>query len=604
MSRTPWLLVALLVSAGLAGCLHEDGSSATVEIGDLVRIRSIAKYASNGTVIQSTFEGDVPQGASLSDLPADQHDERWVVAWRQPRGNPSEPKQGVLTTLTFLDLTSNGVYESIFHVRRDFVRNASGQIEATNARPRLFDNPVANLSKIQTPVAPGLYGLYLDMSEGETREVTLPPKQAFGPHQPSKVQTKSRVLSNQSRELTVPPEPLKQRSNFTESTEEGDVIGITARSGQRLDARVREIGNRTVEIYLLVQEGQSFKVNQRPWNGTVINVTESTYDIKQNPKVGQHVENGRVVEVNPWTYVVDKNAPAAGERVTFEVQIAEHVPVTKDEDLRATPRKPIAKGGAPNDVAIPNTAGLVVASDRGIFISFARNRTAIFGASWFPISEQLNGSNVRALEVSRHASGTWFAAVAGKGFGYSTDHGRTWTFSNEGLPSGAPVTGVTSSHRDEDLLYALVRGEGIYRSTDRGGSWQKASSNLTRARVIDLDPGDDDTLWAVRDGELLRSTDRGRTWTTRDVPDRPVRYVDHVTARERMVVANGSVFHTIDDGANWTESSLPVDAIAHAPTNPSWALAYSDSGEREGEAFMRQSFTPGRGALWKPIPLR
>lgn len=118
----------------------------------------------------------------------------------------------------------------------------------------------------------------------------------------------------------------------------------------------------------------------------------------------------------------------------------------------------------------------------------------------------------------------------------STDGGRTWRVSNQGMPPAA-VTDVLvdpTSARGHRIVWAAAMGHGIYRSNDDGKTWEALKNGIIQQNALAwrLARATDGTLYALiarrsedgsignaGDGALYRSTDRGDHWHRVDLPD-------------------------------------------------------------------------------------
>ena len=122
------------------------------------------------------------------------------------------------------------------------------------------------------------------------------------------------------------------------------------------------------------------------------------------------------------------------------------------------------------------------------------------------------------------------------GVGISTDGGRTWTASHEGMPQTActhilldPTSAVGSR-----TLYACGFGTGVWKSTDNGKSWQLKNRGLAGTQPFAwwIDRDTDGVLYLVvarrsddgshgneNDGALYRSTDGAESWTRIPLPE-------------------------------------------------------------------------------------
>ena len=132
------------------------------------------------------------------------------------------------------------------------------------------------------------------------------------------------------------------------------------------------------------------------------------------------------------------------------------------------------------------------------------------------------------------ATGTIYAGGGNEGFGpavwKSTDIGRTWTHSSEGMayPEGEqPIKSVWSLAASGRTLYAGVEPAGLFRSDDGGASWQHVEGLRQHPTRPNWQPG--------AGGLILHSL------------------VPHPSDKQQIWVGISSVgvFHTADGGANW-----------------------------------------------------
>ncbi|MEA2062578.1 MAG: hypothetical protein U9P14_02665 [Gemmatimonadota bacterium] len=122
----------------------------------------------------------------------------------------------------------------------------------------------------------------------------------------------------------------------------------------------------------------------------------------------------------------------------------------------------------------------------------------------------------------------------------STDAGKTWKVTSEGLPENSPTTCIVldpGSPPNNRTLYIAVYDKGVFKSTDSGNSWEKKNQGLGRnLNAWELVLDEQGTLYLVithntqiengrvlpelLDGEIYRSTDRAETWETVSLPGR------------------------------------------------------------------------------------
>ena len=112
-------------------------------------------------------------------------------------------------------------------------------------------------------------------------------------------------------------------------------------------------------------------------------------------------------------------------------------------------------------------------------------------------------SLISQIDASPHAAGAAYAAVDRhelddfKPYIYKTsDYGKTWTRSNNGILEGAFVRAVREDPRRKGLLYAGTE-TGVYVSFDDGANWQSLQLNLPTTPIHDLVVKNDDLVVAT-----------------------------------------------------------------------------------------------------------
>ncbi|MGE5644211.1 MAG: hypothetical protein ACM336_00325 [Acidobacteriota bacterium] len=167
------------------------------------------------------------------------------------------------------------------------------------------------------------------------------------------------------------------------------------------------------------------------------------------------------------------------------------------------------------------------------------------------------------------------------GVGVSTDGGRTWTPSNDGMPE----TSVThllldpTSPAGRRTLYATGFGRGVYKSTDNGKTWTLKNKGIEGEKPFAwrITRAKDGTLYLIvarnnngRFGEpgtgaLYKSVDGAETWTkmalpegcngpnglTLDPRDNRRMYLSAWGQERPDVDTGGGVFLSTDAGASW-----------------------------------------------------
>jgi photosystem II stability/assembly factor-like uncharacterized protein len=188
------------------------------------------------------------------------------------------------------------------------------------------------------------------------------------------------------------------------------------------------------------------------------------------------------------------------------------------------------------------------------------------------------------------------------GVGVSTDGGRHWEVSNEGMPQTA-VTHILldpSSPAGERTLYACGFGRGVYKSTDNGKSWELKNDGieqkkpfawrLTRAAsgnlyLVVARRSERGRFGDAGDGALYESADGGEHWRKMRLPEGtngPTGIVLDPNDERRIYLTawgvarrggdtGGGVFLSTDGGASWRnifDESQHVYDLTVDPKNP------------------------------------
>ena len=245
-------------------------------------------------------------------------------------------------------------------------------------------------------------------------------------------------------------------------------------------------------------------------------------------------------------------------------------------------------------------------------------------------------------------SGAIYAAAASEWHGSavwrSTDLGRSWTHSSEGLAYGdgdRKVSKVSSLSAAHGRLLAGVEAPGIFESKDGGESWSLLTTLAGQPGSEEWDdpanqpPGhlglsalladgeERGRFWAIVQGQgLFETTDDGSTWTPRNKglradwprPHEDVGFCVHKVVRSgadtnRMYQQNHVGMHRSDDcGQTWTEitEGLPTEfgfaAAAHPHDRDTFHVVPLDPGHGRTVPNGKVSVwrTRDGGSSWQP----
>ena len=174
------------------------------------------------------------------------------------------------------------------------------------------------------------------------------------------------------------------------------------------------------------------------------------------------------------------------------------------------------------------------------------------------------------------------------GIAVSTDGGRHWTLSNQGMEESA-ITHVLldpKSPKGSRTLYAAAFGRGVYKSTDNGRTWALKNAGLA------ADPRNQPFAWRLtldQDGTLYlvvaRRSERGRIGDADD----------------------GALYRSTDGAESWSRMALPTgtngpNALTVDPADPkrlylaAWGVTRPD-GDTGGGILL----STDAGATWRPV---
>jgi photosystem II stability/assembly factor-like uncharacterized protein len=179
---------------------------------------------------------------------------------------------------------------------------------------------------------------------------------------------------------------------------------------------------------------------------------------------------------------------------------------------------------------------------------------------------------VRDLVVDPDDSQILFAA-ADPGILRSVDGGRTWTSID---PFGGPpyhnVAKLAIDPRNGSVLYAGTWGGGVIKSVDGGRTWTATALSRGSTSVLELDPQNPDTLYAIQSGDLdyfggyYKTMNGGRTWSRIEptVPA-PTLKVDPSNSAVLYAGTYGEgVLRSTDSGSTWSRYGAVVRQFARS----------------------------------------
>ncbi|MBX9841010.1 MAG: hypothetical protein K2Z80_04285 [Xanthobacteraceae bacterium] len=158
-------------------------------------------------------------------------------------------------------------------------------------------------------------------------------------------------------------------------------------------------------------------------------------------------------------------------------------------------------------------------------------RTKDDGNNWLPVSPELDGSPISAVEVAQADSKSVYIGTENGGIFRSRDGGNTWSgdLASPVLP-GFTVTRIITSPTDARTVYATVanfNARHVFRSKDAGATWTDIDGGRlpnVPHHAIAIPSARPSTLFVCSDAGVHVSTDGGNVWKsiTRNLPTVPI----------------------------------------------------------------------------------
>jgi len=191
------------------------------------------------------------------------------------------------------------------------------------------------------------------------------------------------------------------------------------------------------------------------------------------------------------------------------------------------------------------------------------------GRTWTPLLASSKTVLSRAFAIAPGPAGR-LAAGGDDGVRVSTDGGRTWARTGDGVPGLQQVESLAYDPADARTLYAGTWRQ-AFRTRDGGASWARIAEGMVLDATVyswDFASADTRDVWVSTCGWVYRSHDGGDRWTrfTSGFTNRRSHAVRRDPARPNVVyAATVAGLHRSDDGgATWarvSRESLVVTAL-------------------------------------------
>jgi photosystem II stability/assembly factor-like uncharacterized protein len=278
--------------------------------------------------------------------------------------------------------------------------------------------------------------------------------------------------------------------------------------------------------------------------------------------------------------------------------------------------------------AHPKRPGEVLAgTDSGIY------RWVEAEKHWTHLPSPLDQLHVWSLVQAPDDPDLLLAGTHPAGIWRSEDGGRSWThakasFAEQCIFLGRPrVTQILFDRADPDTVWAGVEIDGVHRSTDRGRTWIRTSEGLVSDDIHGLAVvrNGGKLVYATTNKGLHVSRDNGASWQLQPL-DSPWQYTRTIVPRAdgdaTVFLTNGNgppgstgrLLMSRDHGRHWRDANLPGElnstpwTVTTNPADPKLVFVCSNLGQifrstDGGETWTRLKRELGevRSAVWARV---
>lgn len=211
-------------------------------------------------------------------------------------------------------------------------------------------------------------------------------------------------------------------------------------------------------------------------------------------------------------------------------------------------------------IAVSPTHQIFVGSYNYVFYS------TDFGTNWNSV-KIAEGSWIYIRALLTCYNGYTFAGTIGNGVFRSTDNGKSWSQTTDGLSAGNILSLTTNDVGDifAGTAYADFYG-GVFRSTNNGATWMEHSMGLGSVEIYRLLQNSIGHIFASSSGVTFRSTNDGNSWSRLTYGNEELRSSnllidtqDRIFAWHRLerLGSTADLLQSTDNGVNWSRIAGP-----------------------------------------------